>query len=62
MNKKSSPHNQDVDPLETREWLDSLQAVIEREGPMRAHYLLEQMVDYTRHSGGHLPYKATTAY
>jgi pyruvate dehydrogenase E1 component len=52
----------DTDPLETEEWVDSLQAVIEREGPGRAHFLLEKLVDYTRRSGGHLPYKATTAY
>ena len=52
----------DTDSEETREWLDSLEAVIEREGPERAHYLLEQLVDYTRRSGGYLPYKATTAY
>ncbi|MEE4292498.1 MAG: pyruvate dehydrogenase (acetyl-transferring), homodimeric type [Xanthomonadales bacterium] len=52
----------DTDSEETREWLDSLEAVIEREGPERAHFLLEQLVDYTRRSGGYLPYKATTAY
>ncbi len=52
----------DSDQEETKEWLESLQAVIEREGPERAHYLIEQMVDYTRRSGGYLPYKATTAY
>ncbi len=52
----------DVDPAETREWMEALAAVIEREGPERAHYLLEQMIDATRRQGGHLPYKATTAY
>ncbi|MBT8040365.1 MAG: pyruvate dehydrogenase (acetyl-transferring), homodimeric type [Gammaproteobacteria bacterium] len=52
----------DLDQEETKEWLESLQAVIEREGPERAHYLIEQLVDYTRRSGGYLPYKATTAY
>jgi pyruvate dehydrogenase E1 component len=52
----------DIDPQETEEWIDSLRAVIEREGPGRAHFLLEKLVDYTRRSGGHLPYDATTAY
>jgi pyruvate dehydrogenase E1 component len=52
----------DTDPQETQEWLESLQAVIANEGPARAHYLLEQLVDYTRRSGGYLPYDATTAY
>jgi len=62
MNQEVDKIDQDLDPEETREWLESLQAVIEREGPQRAHYLLEHLVDYTRRSGGHLPYDATTAY
>jgi len=31
----------DPDTLETQEWIEALDAVIEREGPERAHYLLE---------------------
>jgi pyruvate dehydrogenase E1 component len=62
MNKDLEKIINDSDQQETKEWLESLQAVIEREGPERAHYLIEQMVDYTRRSGGYLPYKATTAY
>ena len=62
MNDQSSLPVQDTDPAESNEWLESLQAVIERAGPERAHYLLELLVDYTRRSGGHLPYTATTAY
>ena len=52
----------DNNSQETQEWLESLKAVIDREGAERAHFLLERMVDYTRRSGGHLPYDATTAY
>ncbi len=52
----------DVDPQETREWLESLQAVIEREGVERAHYLLERLIDTARRSGAYLPYSANTAY
>ena len=62
MNVKTLLEAQDIDPAETSEWLDSMQAVIEREGLERAHYLLELLVDFTRRSGGHLPYDATTAY
>ncbi len=62
MNVKTFLEAQDIDPAETSEWLDSMQAVIEREGLERAHYLLELLVDFTRRSGGHLPYDATTAY
>ncbi len=52
----------DTDPQETREWLDALTAVIEEEGPERAHFLLEKLVDKARRSGAYLPYNATTAY
>jgi len=62
MNVKLSLQARDTDPTETSEWLESMQAVIDHEGLERAHYLLEMMVDYTRRSGGHLPYDATTAY
>ena len=56
MNQDLDKIRNDSDQEETKEWLESLQAVIEREGPERAHYLIEQMVDYTRRSGGYLPY------
>jgi pyruvate dehydrogenase E1 component len=55
-------YRQDADPEETREWLESLAAVIDREGPERAHYLMERLVDKARRSGAYLPYRATTAY
>jgi pyruvate dehydrogenase E1 component len=52
----------DIDPLETQEWLDSLDAVLENEGVERAHYLLERLIDKARRSGAYLPYSANTAY
>jgi len=52
----------DKDPQETQEWLESLEAVIEREGVERAHYLLEKLIDKARRSGAYLPYSANTAY
>lgn len=54
--------NKDVDQQETQEWLDALEGVLEAEGPERAHYLLEQLVDKARRNGAYLPYKPTTAY
>jgi len=62
MNLEADKLRHDSDPQETQEWLESLQAIISREGPDRAHYLIEKLVDYTRRSGGYLPYDATTAY
>ncbi|MFC3550456.1 pyruvate dehydrogenase (acetyl-transferring), homodimeric type [Lysobacter cavernae] len=52
----------DPDPTETREWIESVQAVIEREGAQRAHQLLEGMVEVTRRAGAHLPFQSTTDY
>ena len=53
---------QDLDPQETREWLDALHSVLEKDGIHRAHQLIERLIDEMRRSGAHLPYKATTAY
>src|SRR3954462_11610773 len=52
----------DVDPQETREWLEALESVLEREGPDRAHYLLERLVEKKRRSRAYIPFNATTAY
>ncbi|WP_281560684.1 pyruvate dehydrogenase (acetyl-transferring), homodimeric type [Thalassomonas sp. RHCl1] len=54
--------NIDIDSLETQEWLESMESVLENEGPERAHYLLERLIDSARRSGTHLPFDATTAY
>jgi pyruvate dehydrogenase E1 component len=55
-------HIPDTDPQETQEWLEALEAVLEREGPERAHFLLEKLIDKARRSGAYLPYSANTAY
>jgi pyruvate dehydrogenase E1 component len=56
------PAANDPDALETQEWLDALEAVVEREGPQRAHFLLEKLIDQARRSGTNLPYSPNTAY
>jgi pyruvate dehydrogenase E1 component len=53
---------EDLDPVETREWLESIDSVLQTQGPERAHYLLERLIDYTRRSGAYLPFKPNTAY
>jgi len=52
----------DIDPTETREWLESIDSVLGIHGPERAHYLLNQMIDFARRSGAYLPYTPNTAY
>jgi pyruvate dehydrogenase E1 component len=52
----------DPDAVETQEWLDALDTVIEREGPERAHYLLDRLIEQARRSGADIPLSASTAY
>ena len=53
---------EDIDPIETQEWLESIESVMRARGPERAHFLLEKLVDFTRRSGAYLPFKPNTAY
>ncbi len=53
---------EDIDPTETQEWLESIDSVLRAQGPQRAHFLLEKLVDFTRRSGTYLPFKPNTAY
>jgi len=52
----------DDDSQETQEWLEALEAVLDREGPQRAHFLLERLIELARRSGASLPFRANTAY
>ena len=52
----------DLDPQETQEWLDALQAILERDGPGRAHHIIEQLIHSARIAGVNLPFRNTTAY
>ena len=52
----------DIDPTETREWLESIDSVLGQHGPERAHFLLNRMIDFARRSGAYLPYSPNTAY
>ena len=53
---------EDLDVVETREWLESIDSVLKAHGPERAHFLLNQMIDFARRSGAYLPYSPNTAY
>ena len=52
----------DTDEQETKEWLDALSAVIDREGAERAHFLIEEMLEHARQHSIDLPFSATTGY
>jgi pyruvate dehydrogenase E1 component len=52
----------DTDPQETGEWLAALEGVLANEGPDRAQFLIEALIDKARRSGAYLPFSANTAY
>lgn len=43
-------HN-DVDPIETRDWLQAIESVIREEGVERAQYLIDQLLSEARKGG-----------
>ncbi|QEI08594.1 pyruvate dehydrogenase (acetyl-transferring), homodimeric type [Pigmentiphaga aceris] len=55
-------HPIDVDPQETREWLDSLESVVAVEGRARAHYLIDQLLDFDTSLHGDFQGRVTTPY
>ena len=52
----------DLDPLETSEWLESLSAVIKKDGNQRAHYLIKELINKAYMEGANIPYTQTTPY
>ncbi len=50
----------DIDPIETSEWLDSLRAVLASDGRERATYLVQQLLNDINHKGVSVP--VTTPY
>lgn len=52
----------DLDPVETQEWLESLESVLSNEGEERAKFLLTQLADRMRRDGSQLPFSVTTPH
>ncbi len=57
-----SDQEHDIDPHETTEWLEALEAVLKIEGAERAHYLLEKLIEKARREGADIPFSANTDY
>src|SRR5258705_10575197 len=53
---------EDLDPAETREWVEALDSVLAFEGADRAFYLLDEVTAEARRKGAPVPYRATTPY
>src|SRR5258706_16147067 len=52
----------ELEALETREWLDSMEYVIRHEGADRAGQLIQDLRAHVTRSGVKLPFSATTPY
>ena len=52
----------DLDPVETREWLDALAEVVAREGGERAQFLLRRLTEAARGLGIDAPRGLNTPY
>jgi pyruvate dehydrogenase E1 component len=61
-NADTLPAHADSDPMETAEWLDSLRAVLENQGPERVAFLLQELSEAAHHEGVELPFTANTPY
>ena len=54
--------NKDIDPVETREWLDALQAVVATDGSERAAFLLKELLNQANAEGINLTATINTPY
>ncbi len=52
----------DIDAVETEEWLEALDAVVENDGPRRGHDLVERVVERARLRGAAIEYVGPTPY
>ena len=53
---------QDIDPIETQDWIASIESVIKTEGKERARFLLDQIIERTHRDGIEVPFSGTTEY
>jgi len=52
----------DTDPSDTSAWIESLDTVLQGEGPQRARYLLGRLIEHGLSRGVALPFTANTPY
>ena len=55
-------NKEDIDPIETNEWLESLSAVLERDGKNRAQFLIKQLIEHSYKEGSDLVLSRNTPY
>ena len=56
------PDHVDLDPQETQEWLDAMSGVLEHEGRGRTHFLIDELLQQDKTTGGGYRAALTTPY
>ncbi len=54
--------NGDIDPTETKEWIESLSAVLQKDGKNRAQFLIKKLIDHSYKEGSDLVLSRNTPY
>jgi len=62
MNNTTDKQSSELEAIETREWLESLNYVLERGGPERVARLLHELGVHAQQAGVKLPFTANTPY
>ena len=52
----------DIDPIETKEWIDSLSSILETDGSKRAQFLIKQLIAHSYKQGSDLVLSRNTPY
>ena len=52
----------DIDPLETKDWIESMSAVLKKDGKHRAQFLIKELIDYSYKEGSDLVLSRNTPY
>tara|TARA_B100002052_G_scaffold80560_1_gene73695 strand:+ start:811 stop:1617 length:807 start_codon:yes stop_codon:yes gene_type:complete len=55
-------NKEDIDPIETKEWLESLSAVLANDGKNRAQFLIKQLIEHSYKKGSDLILSRNTPY
>jgi len=52
----------DIDPIETKEWIESISAVLAKDGKQRAQFLIKQLIEHSYKEGSDLVLSRNTPY
>ena len=55
-------NDKDIDPLETKDWLESISAVLKKDGKQRAQFLIKELIEHSYKEGSDLVLSRNTPY